>query len=65
LIARERHLVIWAPNPEMLRDRMRDVEASLQMFDWQPCKPETDAELEDLVNSYFPSRPRWTASGRR
>jgi hypothetical protein len=57
LIARERLLVIPAPDAGTLNGRCADLRASLRQFDWRAIEPESDNDLERLVNSCWPLRP--------
>jgi hypothetical protein len=57
LIARERLLVINAPDRQTLVARCGDIRSSMAQFDWQPIEPESDHDLEQLVNSFWPLRP--------
>ncbi len=58
LIARERLLLIPAPDPDTLASRCADIRSSLEKIgEWAPLEPETDRELEDLVNLFWPARP--------
>jgi hypothetical protein len=57
LIARDRLLVIGAPDRATLTARCGDLRSSMAQFDWQPIEPESDADLERLVNAAWPLRP--------
>jgi hypothetical protein len=57
LIARDRLLVIPAPDRATLRSRCTDIRSSMHQFDWQPIEPESDHDLEQLVNATWPMRP--------
>ena len=57
LIARERLLVIPAPDPETLHNRCADIRSSMAQFDWRPVEPESDNDLEQLFNRFWPLRP--------
>src|SRR5262249_9587146 len=48
LIARERLLVIPAPDVDTLHNRCADIRSSMQQFDWRPIEPESDHDLEQL-----------------
>jgi hypothetical protein len=57
LIARDRLLVIPAPDRATLQSRCADIRSSLGQFDWRAIEPESDNDLEQLVNSFWPLRP--------
>ena len=57
LIARERLLVIPAPDRATLQSRCADIRSSLAQFDWRAIEPESDNDLEQLVNGFWPLRP--------
>jgi hypothetical protein len=57
MIARERLLVIPAPDVDTLRNRCADIRSSMAQFDWRPIEPESDHDLEQLVNATWPLRP--------
>jgi hypothetical protein len=57
LISRERLLVIPAPDRASLLSRCDDIRSSMRQFDWVPVEPESDHDLEQLVNSFWPKRP--------
>jgi hypothetical protein len=57
LIARDRLLVIPAPDPATLKDHCENVRDSMAQFEWRPGEPESDQELEAWFNSFYPKRP--------
>jgi hypothetical protein len=57
LIERERLLVIPAPDRRTLHNRCADIRSSMAQFDWRPVEPESDHDLEQLINSFWPLRP--------
>lgn len=57
LIKRERLLIIPAPDRETLGNRCQDIRSSMAQFDWRPIEPDSDRELEELINSYWPNKP--------
>lgn len=57
LIARDRLLVISAPDRATLHSRCTDLRSSMAQFDWRPVEPESDHDLEQLVNAAWPLRP--------
>ena len=58
LIARDRLLVISAPDRAALDSRCADIRSSMSQFDWRPVVPESDAELTRLINAAWPQRPK-------
>ena len=58
LIARDRLLIIPAPDHATLLNRCADIRSSMAQFDWRPLEPESDNDLEQLVNQFWPLRPR-------
>jgi hypothetical protein len=57
LIARERLMIIPAPDRATLQNRCDDIRSSMAQFDWRPIEPESDNDLEQLVNAFWPLRP--------
>jgi hypothetical protein len=57
LIARERLLVVPAPDRATLDERCRDIRSSMAQFDWRAQEPESDHDLAELVNAAWPTRP--------
>jgi hypothetical protein len=57
LIARDRLLIVPAPDRETLLNRCTDIRSSMAQFDWRPVEPTSDNELEQLVNQFWPLRP--------
>jgi hypothetical protein len=57
LIARDRLMVIPAPDRETLQSRCADIRSSMAQFDWRPIEAESDNDLEQLVNAFWPLRP--------
>jgi hypothetical protein len=58
LIARDRLLIIPAPDRATLLNRCADIRSSMAQFDWRPVEPDSDNDLEQLVNQFWPLRPR-------
>jgi hypothetical protein len=58
LIARDRLLIIPAPDRATLLNRCADIRSSMAQFDWRPVEPDSDNDLEQVVNQFWPLRPK-------
>ena len=47
-------VVMTAPDGATLSSRCTDIRSSMGQFDWRPIEPESDHDLEQLVNATWP-----------